>query len=228
MKFVSIRCRFTVTSAGRVPALHPSCALWARACGQGGKGLTRRHGYARMEVSERHCSLAANSLGAERWGAMATEPVTFFGQLLKRYREAARLSQSRLAQRAGFDHSYVSRLESGRRAPTREAIVRLAEALELSPADRDSLLAAAGFLPEQAEHLFGHEPVLSEVVELLQRQDVPDAIREDLRQLLALVVRQVKRALVGIGSDQDESSGYPSDTGWCTRWSGQTAPGGAW
>ncbi len=160
---------------------------------------------------------------SEKGGAMQ-EPVTFFGQLLKRYREAARLSQSRLAQRAGFDHSYVSRLESGRRAPTREAILRLADALELSPADRDSLLAAAGFMPEQAEHLFGHEPVLSEVVELLQRHDVPEAIREDLRQLLALVVRQVKRALVGLAPDQDEDD----SPAFGRRWPEQPASQGAW
>ncbi|MCS7246035.1 MAG: helix-turn-helix domain-containing protein [Thermomicrobium sp.] len=154
---------------------------------------------------------------------MASEPVLFFGELLKRYRESARLSQSRLAQRAGFDHSYVSRLESGRRAPTREAIVRLAEALELTSAERDSLLAAAGFLPEQAEHLFTDEPVLSEVVELLQRRDVPDAVREDLRQLLALVVRQFKRALVGVGSSGEVADSLPSERRWNARWSGQTA-----
>jgi len=161
----------------------------------------------------------------ERKGAMMNEPVTFFGQLLKRYREAARLSQSRLAQRAGFDHSYVSRLESGRRAPTREAILRLAEALELGPAERDSLLAAAGFLPEHAEHLFGHEPVLSEVVELLQRRDVPEAIRDDLRQLLALVVRQVKRALVGVGGEAEENDAAST---WEPKWPGSPASQGAW
>jgi transcriptional regulator with XRE-family HTH domain len=178
-----------------------------------------------MRVSIGHRSLVANSLEAEGKGAMVSEPVTFFGQLLKRYREAARLSQSRLAQRAGFDHSYVSRLESGRRAPTREAILRLAEALELGPADRDTLLAAAGFMPEQAEHLFGHEPILGEVVELLQRQDVPEAIREDLRQLLSLVVRQVKRALVGVGTEEEPSGDEP---GWDRRWPSQPASQGAW
>jgi transcriptional regulator with XRE-family HTH domain len=158
---------------------------------------------------------------------MEREPVTFFGQLLRRYRESARLSQSRLAQRAGFDHSYVSRLESGRRAPTREAILRLAEALELGPADRDSLLAAAGFLPEQTEYLFGSEPVLGEVVELLQRTDVPEQIREDLRQLLALVVRQVKRALIVMGSIGESEDEVPGSTGWSPRWPGQAASQGA-
>ncbi len=157
-----------------------------------------------------------------------SEPITFFGQLLKRYREAAQLSQSRLAQRAGFDHSYVSRLESGRRAPTREAILRLAEALELTPAERDNLLAAAGFLPERAEHLFGHEPVLGELVELLQRSDMPEAIREDTRQLLMLLVRQIKRALIGVGASDEGSGGYSGRAAWHSPWSGQAASQGVW
>lgn len=120
--------------------------------------------------------------------------VTPFAELLRRYREAARVSQSRLAQLSGFDHSYVSRLESGRRAPTREAVLRLASALGLGPAERDNLLAAAGFLPQRAEHLFGDVPVLTDVVQLLQSEDVPEPVRQDFQQMLELLVRQVRRS----------------------------------
>jgi len=116
-----------------------------------------------------------------------------FAAMLREYRETARVSQSRLAQLAGFDHSYVSRLEAGRRAPTREAVIRLAQALRLAPAERDQLLAAAGFLPQRAEHLFEHEPVLRDVVDVLQSADVPEGVREDFRQMLQLLVRQVRR-----------------------------------
>lgn len=119
---------------------------------------------------------------------------TPFAELLRRYREAARVSQSRLAQLSGFDHSYVSRLESGRRAPTREAVLRLAAALGLGPAERDNLLAAAGFLPQRAEHLFGDVPVLTDVVQLLQSEDVPEPVRQDFQQMLELLVRQVRRS----------------------------------
>ena len=45
-----------------------------------------------------------------------------FAPLLREYRDRRRLSQSRLAEAAGFDHSYVSRLESGTRMPTRDAL----------------------------------------------------------------------------------------------------------
>jgi transcriptional regulator with XRE-family HTH domain len=69
-----------------------------------------------------------------------------FGPLLKGFREARYLSQSKLADRASLCHSYVSRLESGARMPTRESVDRLAAALKLEPEERDRLLNAAGFL----------------------------------------------------------------------------------
>ena len=60
-----------------------------------------------------------------------------FGGLLKAMREARRISQSKLAERADFDHSYVSRLESGARMPTRDAVERLASALTLAQSEED-------------------------------------------------------------------------------------------
>lgn len=68
-----------------------------------------------------------------------------FGSTLKQLREPRRISQSKLAERAGFDHSYVSRLESGARKPAREAVEQLADALEATLAERDQLLTSAGF-----------------------------------------------------------------------------------
>ena len=68
-----------------------------------------------------------------------------FGAILKQLREPRRISQSKLALAAGFDHSYVSRLESGARKPAREAVEQLADALKVTPAERDQLLVSAGF-----------------------------------------------------------------------------------
>jgi transcriptional regulator with XRE-family HTH domain len=67
------------------------------------------------------------------------EPVQpTFGELLRRYRLAARISQERLAERAG-----LSALENGRRqAPYRHTVALLAQALGLS-ADDAALLVAA-------------------------------------------------------------------------------------
>ncbi len=79
--------------------------------------------------------------------APTTTPPTAFAERLRHYREFHRRSQSQLAKRAGVDHSYVSRLESGTRPPTRAAIERLADALGSDADERRLLFASAGFLP---------------------------------------------------------------------------------
>lgn len=136
--------------------------------------------------------------------APAAGEVTF-AQLLKRFREEARTSQSRLAESAGFDHSYVSRLESGNRTPTREAVVKLANALGLAPEARDNLLAAAGYMPQRVESLLADEPILSEVLRLLQSHDIPEPIRQNVRQMLRLMVNQAQMAAIGWPSGPDDS-----------------------
>lgn len=115
-----------------------------------------------------------------------------FGLLLKRCRETRSVSQSKLAERAGFDHSYVSRLESGARTPTRDAVDRLGEALSLDQIERDSMLASAGFLPRDVGSLLSAEPVIGEVLDLLQDEDVPEEYRENIRQVLRLLAEQVR------------------------------------
>lgn len=115
-----------------------------------------------------------------------------FGVLLKRCREARHVSQSKLAERASFDHSYVSRLESGARTPTRDAVDRLGEALNLNQVERDALLAAAGFLPRDVTSLLASEPVVGEVLDLLQDESVPMEARENFRQVLKLLAQNVR------------------------------------
>ncbi len=56
-----------------------------------------------------------------------------FGDVLAEVRITRQLSQSRLAQAAGFDHSYISRLEAGKRKPSRAAVLALAEVIMLDP-----------------------------------------------------------------------------------------------
>ena len=118
-----------------------------------------------------------------------------FGAALKGYRETGRVSQSKLAERAGFDHSYVSRLESGARTPTREAVLQIAEALGLDAAGQDALLAAAGFLPREVSSLLSEEPEITEVLGLLQDDAVPQVFRDNLRQQLRLLAEQARFSL---------------------------------
>ena len=75
---------------------------------------------------------------------MAGDEAGEFGVLLRRYRQAAALSQEALAERAGISAVAVSALERGaRRAPHLGTVDLLATALALEAAPRAALLAAA-------------------------------------------------------------------------------------
>lgn len=118
-----------------------------------------------------------------------------FGLTLKQFREKRRVSQSKLAERAGFDHSYVSRLESGARTPTRDAVQQLSRALELERLQQDELLASAGFLPREISSLLSGEPEITAVLSLLQNSQVPEAYRDSMRQVLRLLAEQARLVL---------------------------------
>lgn len=128
----------------------------------------------------------AEGLGKER---------AAFGGVLKAFRESRRVSQSKLAARAGFDHSYVSRLESGARTPTREAVDLLAGALELGGVHHDELLVSAGYLPREISSLLSGEPEITEVLNLLQNGDVPEPYRASMRQVLRSLADQARLVL---------------------------------
>ena len=67
-----------------------------------------------------------------------------FGGLLRRYRVAAGLTQEELAERAGVSTRGVSDLERGAHGlPRKDTLQLLLDALDLSPADRTTLVAAA-------------------------------------------------------------------------------------
>jgi WD40 repeat protein/transcriptional regulator with XRE-family HTH domain len=73
-----------------------------------------------------------------------------FGLLLRRYRQAAGLTQEELAERAHLSTRAISDLERGlKRTPRRDTIALLVEALELSPEDAAALYStvnrAVGF-----------------------------------------------------------------------------------
>ncbi len=67
-----------------------------------------------------------------------------FGTLLRRYRRAAGFTHEELAERAGVSRRSIGDLERGAaRAPRRDTVALLAEALSLGPRERTTLAAAA-------------------------------------------------------------------------------------
>lgn len=82
-------------------------------------------------------------------GAEVTSQI---GPLLRQLRRQAGMSQEQLAEAADLSVRTIRRLETGRGSDTRVGTLRLlAEALDLSPADRRRLLAEAGAVPTSAD-----------------------------------------------------------------------------
>ena len=73
------------------------------------------------------------------------------GALLRHWRSARRLSQLELALGADVSSRHLSYVETGRSQPSREMVLRLADALEIPLRERNTLLVAAGFAPRYVE-----------------------------------------------------------------------------
>jgi transcriptional regulator with XRE-family HTH domain len=91
-----------------------------------------------------------------------------FGLNLLRVRQARRLSQESLAERAGIHRTQISLFETGQRQPLLETLIRLAGALEIS---LPTLLEGIGFRPGPG----GGEFRVAEPPELIERVSPPDA-----------------------------------------------------
>src|SRR5215831_18767161 len=70
-----------------------------------------------------------------------------FGTVLRRWRTVRRVSQLDLALDAGISTRHLSCVETGRAKPSREMVLRLAEALRVPLRERNALLLAAGYAP---------------------------------------------------------------------------------
>lgn len=93
----------------------------------------------------------AQDAGTNRIKGMATQIETV-GDVLREWRSRRRLSQLHLAVEADVSARHLSFVESGRSAPSRELLLRLAEPLEMPLRERNRLLLAAGYAPMFAEH----------------------------------------------------------------------------
>jgi transcriptional regulator with XRE-family HTH domain len=105
-----------------------------------------------------------------------------FPQALRERRNNRRVSQLELAIRAGTTQRHLSFIESGRSAPGREMIIRLAESLGLPLRERNELLLAAGFAPAYPQaplHSPGLAPVMDAMRHILKAHQPYPAIIVD-------------------------------------------------
>jgi transcriptional regulator with XRE-family HTH domain len=73
------------------------------------------------------------------------------GEQLREWRQKRQLTQLSLATHAEISTRHLSFIETGRSAPSREMILRLAAHLDVPLRDRNDLLLAGGFAPAYAE-----------------------------------------------------------------------------
>ena len=89
-----------------------------------------------------------------------------FGEELRRWRTERRFSQLELSTAAEVSTRHLSFLETGRAKPSREMVLHLAAALDVSLRGRNVLLEAAGYSPVYHEHGLD-EPAMDHVRHVL-------------------------------------------------------------
>ncbi len=91
-----------------------------------------------------------------------------FMSVCRQWRQFRKLSQLDLAMAANVSQRHVSWLETGRSQPSREMVVRLAEAMEVPLRDRNVMLRSAGFSAAYRESQL-HDPDMAPVLDALNR-----------------------------------------------------------
>jgi HTH-type transcriptional regulator, competence development regulator len=107
-----------------------------------------------------------------------------FGALLRERRRAVGITQRELAERAGVDFSYISKIENDRiPPPAADTVVRLCEILG-TPAEE--MLARIGKLPSNVHGQLGSSAAAQEFLRTVQELSLSD---EEWRELATTVRR---------------------------------------
>lgn len=132
--------------------------------------------------------------------AERSQPV-HVGDHLREWRQRRRMSQLDLAVEAEISARHLSFVETGRAAPSREMVLRLAERLDVPLRERNVLLVAAGFAPAFPERAL-EDPALKsarQAIDLVLRAHEPNpALAVDRHWNLVTANRMVAPLLEGI------------------------------
>jgi len=120
---------------------------------------------------------------------MAESLAESFGRTIRALRKAGGISQRELAERAGIDFTYLSKIENDRMPPPSESTIRaMAQVLQT---DADELIRLAGKVPSDlAEYLIG-EPL---AIKFLRSTQGDVMTSEDWSELLQSVKRRKEGA----------------------------------
>lgn len=107
---------------------------------------------------------------------MTAQPT--FGDQLKHWRRARRLSQMDLALDTEISSRHLSFLETGRAQPSREMVLRLAEQLRAPLRERNRMLIAAGYAPVYSDRAFDDPEiaVIRRTIDMILRGHMPNPV----------------------------------------------------
>lgn len=113
-----------------------------------------------------------------------------FGDHLRYWRKARHKTQLDISIESGYSQRHISFLESGRSSPSRDAVIVLAETLDVPMTRRNALLEAAGFAP-----VYTHEPLSSE--HLAYAREAVSAVLSSHRPFPAVIVDRAWNTIGG-------------------------------
>jgi transcriptional regulator with XRE-family HTH domain len=117
------------------------------------------------------------------------------GQLLRDWRTARGMSQLDLAMHAGFSARHVSFIETGRTQPSRQALLVLAETLEVPLRERNRLLQAGGYA-----QVYRQTPLAAD--EMRHIRGVLQFILDRHKPYAAVVLDRYSNCLMGNGASE--------------------------
>jgi transcriptional regulator with XRE-family HTH domain len=142
-------------------------------------------------------------MNAQSAAASARTPPAHVGDHLREWRQRHHLSQLDLAGDAEISARHLSFVETGRAAPSRDMVLRLAERLEVPLRERNVLLVAAGFAPAFPQRSL--DPALKSArvaIDLVLKAHEPNpALAVDRYWNLVSANRMVTPLLEGISPD---------------------------
>lgn len=138
--------------------------------------------------------------------SVATVTAQKFQSLCRQWRQFRKFSQLDLALAADVSQRHVSWLETGRSQPSREMVVRLADAMDIPLRERNVLLQCAGFAPAYNETRLEEPamtPVLDALNHVLQHHEPLPAVVVDRFWNIKMKNRAAD-LILGIVGDPDE------------------------
>lgn len=133
-----------------------------------------------------------------------------FPNLCRHWRRLRHVSQLQLAESAAISQRHLSWIETGRSRPSRDMVLRLADALEVPLRERNTLLNAAGFAPLYRESSLQDAhmaPVRDALGKVLAHHEPFPALVVD-RHWNLVMGNRASQSLLALAGSSDTTEGF--------------------